>query len=111
MIDKEKLPEGITPVEYIEYSSKQETMFMFGQFEKFKDAQEFANRINSSCEKEACQINCYQTPDNVLFGVISPEHIFEKTDYIKREECKTFNPPQKSFIILPSFIALSKNNM
>ena len=93
MIDKEKLPEGITPIEYIEYSSKQETMFMFGQFEKFKDAQEFANRINSSCEKETCQINCYQTPDNVLFGVIFPEHIFEKTDYIKREECKTFNPP------------------
>lgn len=101
MIDKEKLPEGITPVEYIEYRPKQETMFMFGHFEKFKDAQELANRINSSCEEETCQVNCFQTPDNVLFGVVFPEHILEKIDYIKREECTIFNPPTEVIYNIP----------
>ena len=48
MEDKIHLPEGYTPIEYIEYRPKQEQLFAFGQFERFKEALELAKRINTS---------------------------------------------------------------
>lgn len=93
MEDKIQLPEGYTPVEYIEYRPKQEQLFAFGQFERFKEALELAKRINASFGKDVCNITNIQIPENVLFCVIFPESVFEKVDYINREECTMCKTP------------------
>lgn len=88
-----QLPEGYTPIEYIEYRPKQEQFFAFGQFERFKEALELAKRINASFGKDVCNITNIQIPENVLFCVIFPESVFEKVDYINREECTMCKTP------------------
>lgn len=93
MEDKIQLPEGYTPVEYIEYRPKQEQLFAFGQFERFKEALELVKRINASFGKDVCNITNIQIPENVLFCVIFPESVFEKVDYINREECTMCKTP------------------
>lgn len=90
MTEKVQLPEGYTPLDYIEYHPKQETMFVFGEFDRFKEALDITKRINTSCGEDVCDINSFQTNDNVLFSVVFPERVFDKVDYIKREECNIF---------------------
>ena len=87
MKDRLTLPEGYTPLEYIEYRPKQEQLFAFGQFEKFKEALEFAKRIDSSCGKIVCNINCFQVPEDELFRVIFPESVFEIVDFLQKDDC------------------------
>ena len=93
MEDKIHLPEGYTPIEYIEYRPKQEQLFAFGQFERFKEALELAKRINTSYGNNICNITSIQIPENVLFCVVFPESVFEKVDYINREECTMCKTP------------------
>ena len=90
MEDKIHLPEGYTP---IEYRPKQEQLFAFGQFERFKEALELAKRINTSYGNNICNITSIQIPENVLFCVVFPESVFEKVDYINREECTMCKTP------------------
>ncbi len=87
MEDKIQLPEGYTPVEYIEYRPNQEQLFAFGQFERFKEALELAKQIDASCGKNVCNINCFQVPETVLFGVVFPESVFEKVSFLKKDDC------------------------
>ena len=87
MKDQLKIPEGYTPIEYIEYHPKQTHLFSFGQFERFKEAFELSKRINASCGENVCKITNIQLPEDVLFCIIFPETVFEKVDYINREEC------------------------
>lgn len=93
MEDKIHLPEGYTPVEYIEYQPKQEQLYAFGQFERFKEALELAKRINASFGNDVCKITNIQLPENMLFCVVFPESVFEKVNYINREECTMCNTP------------------
>lgn len=58
-----QLPEGYTPIEYIEYRPKQEQFFAFGQFERFKEALELAKRINASFGNDVCKITNIQIPE------------------------------------------------
>ena len=88
-----QLPEGYTPVEYIEYQPKQEQLYAFGQFERFKEALGLAKRINTSYGNNVCNITSIQIPENVLFCVVFPESVFEKVDYINREECTMCKTP------------------
>ena len=48
MANNIKLPEELQAVEYIEYHPKQENIYVFGQFERYRDALELAKRINLS---------------------------------------------------------------
>ena len=93
MANNIKLPEELQAVEYIEYHPKQETIYVFGQFERYRDALELAKRINLSCDETICGINSFQIQDNVLFCIVFPEHVFEKIDYLKKEECNILNIP------------------
>lgn len=88
-----QLPEGYTPIEYIEYRPKEEQLYAFGQFERFKEALELAKRINASFGNDVCKITNIQLPENVLFCVVFPESVFEKVNYINREECTMCNTP------------------
>ena len=101
MDDKIQLPEGYIPVEYIEYRPKQEQLFAFGQFERFKEALELAKRINASFGKDICKITNIQIPENVLFCVIFPESVFEKVDYINREDCTVCKTPTNVIYNIP----------
>ena len=87
MDDYHQLPEGYTPIEYIEYHPKQEQLYTFGQFEKYKEALELAKQIDASCGKNVCNINCFQVPETVLFGVVFPESVFEKVSFLKKDDC------------------------
>ena len=88
-----ELPEGFIPVEYIEFRPKQERLYAFGDFEKYKEALELTNRINTSCKDNVCQITSIQLPDNVLFCVVFPESVFEKVDYVNKEKCTMCKTP------------------
>lgn len=88
-----ELSEGFIPVEYIEYRPKQERLYAFGEFEKYKEALELTNRINTSCKDNVCQITSIQLPDNVLFCVVFPESVFEKVDYVNKEKCTMCKTP------------------
>lgn len=96
-----QLPEGYTPIEYIEYRPKQEQFFTFGQFERFKEALELAKRINASFGNDVCNITNIQIPENVLFCVIFPESVFEKVDYINKEECTICKTPTNMVYNIP----------
>ena len=96
-----QLPEGYTPVEFIEYRPKQDQLFAFGQFERFKEALELARRINASFGNDICKITNIQIPENVLFCVIFPESVFEKVDYINREECTMCETPTNVVYNIP----------
>lgn len=87
MDEYHQLPEGYTLIEYIEYRPKQEQLYAFGQFEKYKEALELAKRIDASCGKNVCNINCFQVPENVLFSVVFPESVFEKASFLKKDDC------------------------
>lgn len=109
MEDEIQLPEGYTPVEYIGYRPKQEQWFAFGQFERFKEALELAKRINAFFGNDVCKITNIQLPENVLFCVVFPESVFEKVDYINREECTACKTPTNvicNFPILYRFLDL-----
>ena len=97
----DQLPEGYTPVEYIEYRPRQEQFFAFGQFERFKEALELAKRINTSFGNDICEITNIQVHENVLFCVIFPELVFEKVDYINREECTKCEIPTNVVYNIP----------
>lgn len=101
MEEKIQLPEGYTPLEYIEYRPKQEQLFAFGQFERYKEALELAKRINASVGNDICKITNIQIPENVLFCVIFPESVFEKVDYINREECTMCETPTNVVYNIP----------
>ena len=47
MEEKRQLPEGYTPLEYIEYRPKQERLFTYGRFEKYK----YQKITTEECEK------------------------------------------------------------
>lgn len=96
-----QLPEGYTPIEFIEYRPKQGQLFAFGQFERFKEALELAKRINASFGNDICKITNIQIPENVLFCVIFPESVFEKVDYINREECTMCETPTNVVYNIP----------
>lgn len=98
---KKQLPEGYTPVKYIEYRPKQEILFAFGQFERYKEAFDLAKRINASIGNDICRITSIQIPENVLFCVIFPESVFEKVGYINREECTMCETPTNVFYNIP----------
>lgn len=101
MEDRIQLPEGYTPVEYIEYRPKHEQLFAFGQFERFKEALELAKRINTSYGNDVCNITNIQIPENVLFCVLFPESVFEKVDYINRDECTKCETPTNVVYNIP----------
>lgn len=90
MKDNVQLPEEYTRVEYIEYRPKQEQLFAFGQFERFKEAFEFAKHINASMGNDICKITTFQSFENVLFCVVFPESVFEKVDCVKKENCTIY---------------------
>ena len=96
-----QLPEGYTPVEYIEYQPKQEQLFAFGQFERYKEALELEKRINASFGKDICKITYTQIPENMLFSVVFPESVFEKVDYINKEECTRCKTPTNMVYNIP----------
>lgn len=97
-----ELPEGVIPVEYIEYRPKQEQLYAFGEFEKYKEALELANRINTSCNNYVCQVTNIQLPDNMLFCVVFPESVFEKVDYVNKEKCTICKTPINVINSIPS---------
>lgn len=90
---KDQLPKGYTPIEYIEYRPKEERLFAYGHFERFRDALEYANHINTVCKESLTKITTYQTQDNVLFCIIIPEHIFDIVNVVKKEECTLLETP------------------
>lgn len=92
MSEKNQLPEGYIPIEYIEYRSKQERQFAYGRFERYKDALEFANHINAICKNDICKITTFQIPDNTVFCVVFPEHVIDIVNDIKIEDCTLLNP-------------------
>ena len=93
MKDQLKLPEGYTPMEYIEFRPKQKNLFVYGNFERFKEAMALANRINNLCKESVCQITTVQHPDNVIFCLVFSESIFEHVEFIKKEECQIWKTP------------------
>ena len=101
MDDHHQLPEGYTPIEYIEYHPKQEQLYAFGQFEKYKEALELAKRIDSSCGKNVCNISCFQVPENVLFGVVFPESVFEIVNFLKKDDCLKYELPTNVIYNIP----------
>ncbi len=101
MKDQLKFPEGYTPIEYIEYRPKQESLFVYGNFERFKEAMALANRINDLCKECICQITSVKHSDNVLFCLVFSERIFEYVDFIKKEDCKIWNTPTNIIYNVP----------
>ena len=93
MEKKFQLPEGYTPVEYIEYRPKQERLFAYGRFEKYKDALAFANHINAISPNAVSNITACQLPDDVVFSIIIPEHVFDIVGELRKEESAVFEPP------------------
>lgn len=83
-----ELPEGYTPLEYIEYHPKQPQMYMYGNFERYKDAIQQAKTINELCKNNVCGITIYQTPDDVSFRVVFSEHVFDQIDFISKQDCE-----------------------
>ena len=101
MEEKLNLPEGITPVEYLEYRPKQEQLFAYGHFERYKEALEFAKRIDASCGKKVCSINCFQVPEDVLFGVAFPESVFGIVDFLQKDDCSKLDLPTNVIYNIP----------
>lgn len=101
MEDKYQIPKEYKPVEYIEYLPKQEQLYAFGQFERFKEALELAKRIDSSCGKNVCNINYFQVPETVLFGVVFPESVFEIVNFLKKDDCLKYKLPTNVIYNIP----------
>ncbi|MBO4654847.1 MAG: hypothetical protein J5644_04820 [Bacteroidales bacterium] len=92
-VQNKKLPEGYTPLEYIEYRPKQVQQYVYGNFERFKDASQLAKKINDSCKNVVCGITISQTPDDVSFRVVFPESVFNQVDFINKQDCEIVKPP------------------
>ena len=93
MEKKFQLPEGYTPLEYIEYRPKQERLFTYGHFDKYKDALAFANHINAISQDDICGITVCQVLDDVVFSIVIPEHVFDIVGDIRKEDGIVFEPP------------------
>ncbi len=92
MEEKNQLPEGCVPIEYIEYRPQQERLFSYGRFERYKDALEYANHINAICKDIVCNISTWQILNDVVFCIIIPERVFDIVNDIRKEECNALNP-------------------
>lgn len=93
MKKKNQLPEGYTPIEYIEYHPKDEQYFAYGRFERGKDALDCANRINERCNESVCRITLNPFPNDILFSIVVPERVFAHFDEIRKEDCVALTPP------------------
>lgn len=87
------LPEGYTPLEYIEYRPMQVQRYMYGNFERYKDALQQAITINELCKNNVCEITACQTPDDVSFRVVFPEQVFDQIDFISKQDCELIPSP------------------
>lgn len=99
-------------MEYIEYRPKQEQLYVYGRYEKYRDALEVVDLIKEKCKDVECGIISQSifsgstNPDDVIFRIILSEKVFYDISFIRIDDCEIFTPPINIPITLQYYIVL-----